>query len=79
MPSVNEPLAEHYPLTPAEAAVVALVALGKSDAEIAADLETTEAAVHSCLRRFRERTGLAGRQLTAWTVRHERSCIANST
>lgn len=78
MPPMGDPLDVHYDLTPSESAVVKLVAGGKSDAGIAAELGMTEAAVQSCLRRFRERTGLAGRLLTAWAVKHEPCCIAKS-
>lgn len=78
MPVMGEPLDEHHNLTPSECRVLALVARGKTDAEIEAELCLTEAAVQSCLRRFRERTGLAGRTLTAWAVKHEPCCIAKS-
>ena len=78
MPAMGDPFDLHYDLTPSERAILALVTRGARDAEIAAELEMTEAAVHSCLRRFRERTGLAGRLVTAWAVKHEPCCIAKS-
>jgi DNA-binding CsgD family transcriptional regulator len=78
MPVMGDPLDEHHDLTPSERRVLALVARGKADAEIEAELGLTEVAVHSCLRRFRERTGLGGRHLTAWAVKHEPCCIAKS-
>jgi DNA-binding NarL/FixJ family response regulator len=75
---MGDPLDEHCDLTSTERAILGLVARGMSDAEIEAVLGMTEAAVHSCLRRFRDRTGLAGRLLTAWAVKHEACCIAKS-
>jgi len=76
MPTASGPLDEHHVLTGSEKPVLVLVARGASDAEIEAELVLTEVALHSCLRRFRERTGLAGRLLVAWSVRHAECCIA---
>lgn len=59
---------EHYPCTRTERAVLRQIACGETDAEIAVTLNTARAAVHSCVRRFRDRTGLAGRALTVWAV-----------
>lgn len=79
MPVMGDSLGQHYDLTLSERPVLELVARGSSNAEIEALLGLTEVAVRSSLRRFRERTGLAGRALTAWAVKHEPCCITNST
>ena len=71
-----DPLKEHLKdLTGAERRVLGLVAQGRSDEEIAVGEDMTLAGVRSCLRRFRDRSGLAGRLLTAWDVNHEVCCI----
>ena len=72
-----DPIQEHHPdLTPTERKVLARVAQGETDEEIAKHEEITSVAVKSCLRRFRARTGLAGRSPTAWAVKHVACCIA---
>ncbi len=76
MPAMGAPLDEHHDLTSTERAVLAFVARGSTDAAIETGLEMTEAAVQSCLRRFRERTGLSGRALAVWAAKHEQCCIA---
>jgi DNA-binding CsgD family transcriptional regulator len=77
MPNMDGgPIDPHYDLTPAEGRVLRLVAEGESDAEIEAELDMTAAAGHSLTRRFRERTGLAGRALAAWCRQHRACCIS---
>ena len=65
-----------YELTDAELPALALLAAGQSDEEIAESLGQSLGSIRSTLRRFRDRTGLAGRALTAWAVRHKRCCIS---
>ena len=72
----SDALDEHYALTSSEKPVLALVARGASDRDIEAELALTGVGLHSCLRRFRERTGLTGRLLVAWSARHGECCIA---
>jgi hypothetical protein len=55
------------------------VAQGLSDEAVAAQESLSLVAVSSCIRRFRERTGLAGRALTVWAVRHEGCCVASGS
>jgi DNA-binding CsgD family transcriptional regulator len=77
MPNMDgDPIDRHYDLTPSEGRVLRLVAAGESDADIEADPDMTAAAVHSLIRRFRERTGLAGRALAAWCRQHRECCIS---
>jgi len=66
-----------HELTDAERPVLELVATGQSDEGIAEALGQSLASIRSTLRRFRERTGLAGRVLVAWAVRHEGCCISS--
>ncbi len=76
-PDGVDPIEEHHDdLTPTERVVLRHIARGESDSQIT-DLEgdLTLTAVRSCLRRFRERTGLSGRALDAWAVKHEECCI----
>ena len=65
-----------HEITPGERPVLALVAQGKSDLEIEAELGLTDAAVRSLVRRFRERTGLSGRALVVWCHQHRACCIS---
>lgn len=65
-----------YELTGAELPVLALVAAGQGDEEIAESLGQSLGSIRSTLRRFRDRTGLSGRTLTASAVRHTRCCIS---
>lgn len=68
--------AHHYACTQTEAFVLRLVADGLSDEAIASKLGQTVISIHSTIRRFRERTGLAGRGLVVWAVQHRECCIA---
>lgn len=72
----SESIEACHELTDAELPVLALVATGQSDEGIAEALGQSLASVRSTVRRFRERTGLAGRLLVAWAGRHERCCIS---
>ena len=73
----EDPIEEHHrDLSPTERKVLRRVAHGETDEEIAQREGMTLVAVHSCLRRFRERTGLAGRRLTTWAATHEPCCIS---
>jgi DNA-binding CsgD family transcriptional regulator len=77
MPNMDGgPIDRHYDVTPAERRVLRLVAAGESDADIEVGLDMTAAAVHSVIRRFRERTGLAGRALAAGCRQHRECCIS---
>ncbi|MCZ2109007.1 MAG: helix-turn-helix transcriptional regulator [Dehalococcoidia bacterium] len=67
-----------HDLTGAERPVLALVATGQSDERIADTLGQTLPSIRGTLRRFRERTGLAGRMLVAWAVRHKQCCISRT-
>lgn len=74
-PADPDPLEEHHDLSLTERKVLRRLARGESDGHIADHEGMTLPAVHSCLRRFRERTGLAGRLLTAWAGKHETCCF----
>lgn len=74
-PHESDPLNEHCELSATERKVLRRVARGESDEEIAEHEGMTVAAVHSCLRRFRDRAGVSGRRLTAWAAKHEECCI----
>ena len=74
MPSQD--LANHVEVTSAEREVLWLIKDGQSDADIATSLDLSVRAVESRLRRFAVRSGLSGRPLVAWTVRHEACCLA---
>lgn len=75
MPVMPEELEFHDQLTPTERRVLHEVGRGRADIDVALELDVSLASVQSCLRRFRERTGLHGRLLVAWAVRHEECCI----
>ncbi len=62
-------------LTPTECKVLARMALGESDQQIADHKAMTISAVQTCVRRFRERTGLSGRTLAVWAAKHEECCL----
>jgi DNA-binding NarL/FixJ family response regulator len=66
----------HDDLSRTERRVLLLVGRGRSDEDIAETEVMSVTAVHSCVRRFRDRTGLAGRLLTAWAGRHQECCIS---
>lgn len=68
-----------HDLTVAEACVLARVARGCTDDRIAEDLKKSLASIRSTLRRFRDRTGLAGRALAVWAAVHDRCCISISS
>ncbi len=73
----TDPVGEHHKdLSATERKVLSRVARGESDEEIGEREGMTIVAVHSCLRRFRERTRLAGRRLSCWAARHETCCIS---
>lgn len=66
----------HHSLSDGEREVLRLVSRGLTDEEIAQSLEVGLLAVRSRLQRFRDRTGLSGRQLVAWTASHLECCLA---
>jgi DNA-binding CsgD family transcriptional regulator len=70
-PDPEELLLAHRRLTPAEKAVMALLAHGASDEEILRRQQITPAALRSRLDRLSRRTGLTGRLRVAWAARHE--------
>jgi DNA-binding NarL/FixJ family response regulator len=75
-PELTDWLEGHHEVTDAERFVLERVARGDLDEAIATKLDQSLAAVRSTLRRFRERTGLAGRMLVAWAVHHDACCIS---
>ena len=75
---VNDGVAEHLALTPNERRLLGEVARGASDREISEVIGQTEVSVRSGLRRFRDRTGLAGRRLVVWAVIHWPCCVNQS-
>ncbi len=71
-----EGLGGHVELTSAEREVLAILARGQSDEEIASELSLSEAAVRSRLHRFYDRTGISGpRRVVAWAKDHLHCCI----
>lgn len=72
---VNEDVG-HVALTSAEHEVLALVALGLSDLEIAAHLNLSATAFTQRVHRICERTGLRGRRLVVWSKDHSACCVA---
>lgn len=72
-------LERHFSLTPAERRVLALVARGLTNEEIADALVLAYDTVHVTLRRFSEKTGLSRRRAVVWAVRHEPCCVTGET
>lgn len=70
-----DPLAEHHDLSPTERRVFRRLAAGERDEEVAMAEGMSKVAVRSCLRRFRDRTGLVYRRLAIWAARHIACCI----
>jgi DNA-binding CsgD family transcriptional regulator len=80
MPDSKDPdLSQHWLLTESEQRVLHLLGQGRSDEQIAVETKSGLRAVQSVLRRFRDRTGIAGRSLVAWAIAHEQCCISVST
>lgn len=71
-------LAGHFELTDTERGILTLLGQGLTDALIAEALPSSKMGVRSGIRRFRDRTGLSGRELVAWAGHHELCCIALS-
>jgi DNA-binding CsgD family transcriptional regulator len=65
----------HHHVSRAEAAVLALLARGMTDEEIATKLDVHLRAVRARLQRFYDRTGISGRRAVAWSVEHRPCCI----
>lgn len=69
-------LKEHFGLTAGEEEILAVLARGFTDEEIAVELSLSQAAVHSRLHRFYDRTGISGpRRVVAWAKDHLHCCI----
>ena len=68
----------HWDLTQVERRVLEAVADGSTDNEIATVTDSSVRAVQSTIRRFRDRTGLAGRRLVIWAADHRGCCISIS-
>ena len=71
----RQDLNEHFEATASECEVLRLVAVGFTNDEIATAIDVPVVAIASRLRRFHERTGLAGRAGVAWAVRHSDCCL----
>ncbi len=76
--SGEEPGSAHWELTDSERRVLDAVADGATDDQIAASTGSSLRAVQSTIRRFRDRTGLAGRRLVVWAAEHRMCCISIS-
>jgi ATP/maltotriose-dependent transcriptional regulator MalT len=68
-------LPDHVRLTEGEHEVLVLLAAGCSNAAIAESLDLPLPTVKTRLRRFRDRTGLSGRQLHTWLREHYVCCL----
>jgi hypothetical protein len=77
--AMDEPRCEgielHFVPSATELPVLGQLAAGRGNGEIEAVLGISKDALHSTLRRFGERTGLSGRQIVVWAVRHEHCCL----
>jgi DNA-binding CsgD family transcriptional regulator len=71
-------LTRHHRITAGESQVLALVRLGMPDEVISKALGIDPRAVESRLRRFRGRSGLAGRAVVVWAVEHRGCCVNKS-
>lgn len=75
LPDYDCSVAEHLILTRNERRLLREIARGATDREISVATGQTEVSVRSGLRRFRDRTGLAGRRLVVWAVEHSPCCV----
>lgn len=75
MPIQQDYLKACHRVAPKTAEVLALVAQGLTDDEIAAELQITPRAVRGRLERFYEKTDLQGRRAGAWAFRHQVCCL----
>lgn len=73
-----ENILEHHRLSPAERRVLAQLAWGESNAEIAEAVGVSPDTVRSTLHRFSNRTDLAGRRVAAWAAWHYACCVVGS-
>jgi len=74
-----EDLTTHFHLSSAEREVLFLVGRGLSNCDIAERLCIGVRGVESRLHRFALRSSFANRALVAWSARHERCCLVNSS
>lgn len=68
----------HLATTRAEREILSLIADGAADREIADHLVLTVRGVRSRLQRFSDKSGLSGRRLVAWCVRHRYCCLLDA-